>query len=379
MIILITGILLILYCVTAKRFNVWVAMSFVLLIMGFQEGVPGDYMSYKLSYTLGGDLIGASYSTVKAAEFAQIWTTYVLSQYISFHLYVFLTSLVQVLAMGLMIKEFAARRYQYFGVLLIFFTFNIMLIQMKAMRQGYAIDCLLLGYYFLGKRKFLLSLVAVAVGFGFHNSAIVAIPFFLVLWVLLFVRGKEPEHANLPPVVNNVRSGLRAAAWMVVGLLAFYLFKFEVFDSYVNPFLANLDVFEYTGYLDQFEDHREISWWILLYHSVAVFCVTLYAVNEKDLYRKYLALLVIGALFLSVATFGFGSLMRLPAYFLIFCIVVFPNVAAMLRASYGKQMGAAFVVFNLAYVMYTTVRVMVSDDVANGAGFAPYTFSFLDW
>ena len=81
MIILITGILLILYCVTAKRFNVWVAMSFVLLIMGFQEGVPGDYMSYKLSYTLGGDLIGASYSTVKAAEFAQIWTTYVLSQY----------------------------------------------------------------------------------------------------------------------------------------------------------------------------------------------------------------------------------------------------------------------------------------------------------
>lgn len=379
MLILIVGILLILYCVTAKRFNVWVAMSFVLLIMGFQEGLPGDYMGYKETFMTGGAEVGAYDSTVKAGEFAHLWTTQVLSKIMSFHMYVLLTSLIQVLAMGLMIRDYAHKNYQYFGVLLIFFTFNIMFIQMKAMRQGYAVDCMVLAYYLLGRRKHLWSLVFMVLAFGFHNSAIVAIPFYMLLWVLMFSRRKVRGPEESLPVVRKGNAGFKVAAWTVIGLLVFYLFKFAVFDRFINPLLIGLQIFEYGDYLSDFGDEGSIAWWILLYHLVVTYFVALYMVNEQNLFKKYMAFLTLLAMFLFIGTFGFGILMRMQAYFLVYSIVAFPNIAAMLRASYGRKAGLAFVLFNMVYVMYTTVRMMLSNDVSNGTGFAPYTFSFLNW
>ena len=377
MIILLVGIILIIYSIGRKKYSVGVGMLFVLLIMGFQEGILGDYMSYKDTYNSGVVDVGMMGSTAKESEFAYIWTVEHFSKIMNFHWYVLLTSIVQCLAMGLMIKYYADRKYWYFGVLLIFFTFNIMMIQMKAMRQGYAIDMLLMAYFFLGKRRFTWSLVAAVVAFGFHNSSIIAIPFFVVLWVLMFLRRKDKQGAYVPVHVIK-QKGFGTALWVAGGLLAFYLLKFVVFANYINPFLEGLDAFAYSGYLDTMEE-RSVSWWILLYHIVIVFAVTVYYVNEKDLFRKYLALLTILAIFLGIGTFGFGNLMRVPAYFIIFCIVVFPNVAGMLHRSYGKQMALGFVLFNMLYLMYSSVSNMISTDSSSGTGFGAFTFSFLNW
>lgn len=378
MAILVVGILLILYGIIAKKkYSVGVGMMFVLLIMGFQEGIPGDFMEYKDVYKSGSVDVSLVGNTAKEGEFAYIWAMEHISKIMNFHWFVLLTSIVQCMAMGLMIKTFADRKYWYFGVLLIFFTFNIMMIQMKAMRQGYAVDLLLLAYYFLGKRKFIWSLISAALAFGFHNSSIIAIPFFLVLWFILFLRHKD-KLATYVPVTINKQKGIGIALWVTGGLFAFYVLKFVVFANYINPFLAGLNAFEYSGYLDAMEK-RSVAWWILIYHMVIVFAVTLYYVNETDFFRKYMALLTILAMFLGIGTFGFGSLMRFPAYFIIFCIVVFPNLAGMFHRSYGKPMALGFVLFNMLYVMYGSVGNMVSMITDSGTGFGPFTFSFMNW
>jgi hypothetical protein len=102
-------------------------------------------------------------------------------------------------------------------------------------------------------------------------------------------------------------------------------------------------------------------------------------VNERDLFRKYLAIITLIAMFLGIGTFGFGNLMRIPAYFVIFCIVVYPNVTAMLHRSYGKVVAISFMLFNMLYLMYGSVSNMLSMDTSSGNGFGMFTFSFLNW
>lgn len=379
MIIFVVGILLIIYSIESKqRYSVRMGMLFVLLIIGFQEGLQTDYPNYMNTYNSGGAGMDSWSDTTKEGEFSYIWITQLCSRIMSFHMFVFLTSVIQCLAMGLMIKRYAAKQFSQFGVLLVFFTVNIMLIQMTAMRQAYAADCLLLAYYLLGRKKYFLSIIIAVIAYGFHNSTLVVLPFFVVLWVLMYLRRKD-KIDNIGSVVIKKSKGLAMALWVAVGLFGFYLVKYVFFASYINPILEGLEMFSYSGYLDQFEKDAIISWWILLYHAVIVFFVTLYCVNEHDLYRRYLGILVIVSMFLDIGTFGFGNLMRVGMYFVIFSIVVYPNITAMLHFSYGKPAALAFVLFNMAYLMLFSVKNMLSRDYSSATGFYSYTFSFLNW
>lgn len=375
--ILFLGILLILYSLIArKKYSVWVGLFFVLLIMGFQEGIPGDYETYKEAFMHGGAEGGRVGSTVKEGEFAYIWLTQTCSKFMNFHWFVFFMALIQSVAIGLMIKDYAIKNYQFFGVLVVFFTFNIMLIQMKAMRQGYAIELLLLAYYFLSKRKYLLSFFLCILTYGFHNSSIVVMPFFIVLWIVLFLRRKTEMTDYVTPIINK-QKGFKIPLLVTLGLIVFYILKFVVFANYINPILEGLDFFEYAGYLDTIET-RSIALWILFYYSSVVFFVTLYFINEKDYFRKYIAFLTILSIYLMIGVFGFGNLMRINAYLVIFSIVTFPNIAGMLHKSYGRQVALLFILFNIAFLMYTSVGNMVTPDISDdGTGFGTFTFSFL--
>lgn len=376
MLILLVGILLILYSVATKKFNIWVAMLFVLMILGFQENIPGDYMSYKYAYRFGGDT-GGPFNTIKETEYSYLWLVQTLSKYMNFHWFVLLTSVVQCLAIGLMIRKNSVKRYQYFGVLLVFFTLNILLLQMKAMRQGYAVDMMFLAYFLLGKRKYFLSLIPIVIAYGFHNSIMVAIPFYVIIWVLMFLRRKK-EKNEVKIVVANKTKGVMTSAFVTIGLFVFYFIKFAITDRYLAPYLDTLDFFEYSSYMEQFQD-TGIALWILLYYAVCVFCVTLYYVNEQNFFRKSLALVSISTIFILVATFGFGNLMRIGMYFIIFSVVVYPNVADMLHNTYGKKWATYFVIFNMLFVMAFSVRSMISYEVTNGYGYATFAFSFLNW
>lgn len=374
MIILLVGIILILYGLVSKqKYSVGVGMFFVFLIMGFQENCITDYPEYKSEF-----LSGTVGYTVKETEFAFRWLWGISSSIISFHAFVMITSLLQCIAMGYMIKEYAERRFQYFGVLLVFFTFNIMLIQMTAMRQGYAVDVLLFAYLLLGKRKYIGSLITALIAYGFHNSALIALLFFIFIWGLTFLNRKE-KHFQSQPVIVEKEKGMKLSFIVLVVFAFFYLLKYVVFVSYINPILEGLDAFSYSGYFEGFEKDRSIAWWIMLYNAIILFCTTLYYASERNRFKKYLAFLTIVYVFLNVGTFGFGNLMRTTLYFIIFTIVVFPNVSSMLRNTYGKRISNMFVVFNMFYLMFLSVRNMLTMETDNATGFGSYMFSFFDW
>ena len=227
MIILVLGILLLIYGVIAKKYSVLAGMFFVFLIMGFQEGVPGDYQEYQHLFEGGGASAGDI--TVKEGEFSYIWLTQALSGVVSYHFFVFFTSFLQCLVIGFMIKSYSNNSYHYFGVLLVYFCFFIMMIQMKAMRQGYAVDTLLLAYWFLGKRKIVLSIITMIISYGFHNSIIIATPFYVAILLLILLKGKEKavETPLNKKNSNAITMGNMVTASMIaIGIFLFYFIKF---------------------------------------------------------------------------------------------------------------------------------------------------------
>lgn len=362
---------MILYGIQAKKYSVCIGMFFVFLIMGFQENCLTDYLSYKEHYN---DKI-TGYTT-KEGEFAYTWLWMKCSYIIGFHLFVTLTSFIQCLIIMLTIKKYAAIKYQYFGVLIVFFTFNIMLIQMTAMRQGYAVEMLLLAYYLLSKHKYLISLSVAIIAYGFHNSVIVAIPFFIGFWIFLLIRSKD-KAIDTQCLKFDKKKSERFAMWILIVFISFYFLKFVVFASYINPILASIEAFSFSGYLDRLDNDRSIAWWIMLYNTIIIYLTAMYYTIERNIFKKYFAFLTIIYLFLYIATFGFGDLMRINMFFVIFTPIVFPNITSMIRLSYGKKAAIAFVIFNMTYIMYFSVPFMLSFNSDNHTGFGTYMFSFL--
>lgn len=375
MIILIIGILLILYGISAKNYSVAFGMLFVLIIMGLQEGIPGDYMTYKYAFEHGGADPDDIERTAKETEYSMVWLAQTMSRFMNFHWFVFITSLIQCFAMGVMIKDYADKRYWNFGVLLVFFTYNIMLIHMKAMRQGYAVDCLLLAYWLIGKRRFFTSLLMAIIAYGFHNSSIMAMPFFVVLFVMMFVRRKEKVNKCINAVKID-RKAFKYASFVAIGLFIFTILKFTIIDTYVAPLVSTLDFLEYGYYLGDIEN-RGLAWWIVLYSVVITFAAAVYFISEKDIIKKYFAFLTVASGFVYIGFFGMGSLFRLSMYFDIFAIVTLPNIAGMLKNTYGKRIALYFIMFNMTYLMYLSVMHMVSMKVQDGFGYGMFKFSFL--
>ena len=378
MVILVVGVLLILFSLLSRnKYSVWMGILFVLLVMGFQEGVIGDYQNYQYAFIHAGSEVGVV-SYIKEAEYSYLSLIRLLSPIMGFHGFVLVMSIIQCIIIAAFIKKYANKKYQYFGVLIVFFTYNIMLLQMKAMRQGYAVDALLFAYLLLDNKKYLLSVLLVFVAYGFHNSSVYIIPFYVVFLLLQLSHNKEKSHVQKD---GNKSNGYLLATIVTFGLLFFYYLKFYVFQSYVNPLLQGWELLSYEGYLEQMEENNSISWWILFYYLVSTFCVTLYLRRETDFFKKYYSIIVVISNFLAIGLFGYGNLQRIGMYFIIFSIIVFPNVVAFIRENFknGSLLSSIYLIFNLAFLMIFSVFPMLSTDTSDGTGFGTYTFSFLNW
>ena len=203
------------------------------------------------------------------------------------------------------------------------------------------------------------------------------IPFYIVLWIILYLKRKENHEEQTIRV--EIHKGITQAFIVAISLLAFYILKFTVFDLYITPYLLSLETFEYGGFLEEYVVDKKIAWWILLYYTVTVFFLTLYYVNEHNMFKKYISIIAIAGVFLYIGVDGYGNLMRMYMYYVIFSIAVFPNIAAMIRDSYGKEKANAYVLFNMVFLIYISSKAMLSMDFSSGTGYGTYTFSFLNW
>lgn len=380
MVILIVGIILILYgFISKKKYSVWVGMAFVLLIMGFQEGVPGDYYTYWDWYRYGveGGIKGMS---VKENEFSYIWLVNTCSKIMSYHWFVLITSIIQCFIMALMIKRNADERYQYFGVLLTFFTINIMLLQMKAMRQGYAVEMMLLAYLFLSERRFFFSALSIIIAYGLHNSIFVALPFYaFILFTLLKDRKLHKSRSNINSKKNISVDQVAFPVTICLILLAVYFIGNFILVDYITPLLVNFEFFEYQKFTDELSSQNAIALWLIIYYIVSTFAVAYYYTQERDKLRRFFAILVIVGNFITIAVFGYGNIQRIVMYFIPFSIVVLPNVAAVIEDKKGKSLALYYVIFTMAVLVYISTKAMLSFDFSNGTGYGSYIFSFLDW
>lgn len=370
MIIFAVGILLIVYgLLSKKKFSVWIGMAFVLLIMGFQEGVPGDYDEYKYMY----QTFSPANSTIKEMEYSYIWVIQNLPTFMNFHIFVFFSSLLQCLAMGYLIKKYANNRYQFYGILVLFFTFSIMMLQMKAMRQAYAIDTILFALILLDKRKYIFSALMLAIAYGFHNSSLIAIAFYVVLLSLLIFQRNKRKNRSFVERRKNVIAIVATSALFVV-----YVMRFHLLNTYIDSILLGVEVSEgYDFYLMQMDETKFIAWWQMLYYLIATYAVTLYICSERAIFKIFMGITLLVGYYVAVFVTGSGNLQRISAYFIIFSIVVLPNTVEFIHKNYGRHKALAFIVLNMLAIMRVTVPYMFSYDFSNGTGFGTYTFSFL--
>lgn len=177
MIILYTGIILILYSMFSgeltRNYKPIIGFMFTFLIMAFQSNVEGDYMSYMKDFGMG-------YSRTMDTE--PLWVLLQMPFYLlGWQYFIFFMVLFQVWVVYRISKMYASNHYQYLGAILFFFTFGMMLIQMKALRQGLAIEICLLPFImkFDNKNRLLNRILycygPVVIAYFIHNSAIVGL------------------------------------------------------------------------------------------------------------------------------------------------------------------------------------------------------------
>lgn len=362
MIIFVVGVLLMLYgFIKNKTYSVYVGMCFVLLIMGFQEGVQGDFMGYKHSFTYGLD---SSY-TLKETEFSYI-SLVNFFQFTSFHVYVFFHSLAQCLILAYALKTYVTKRFQNFGWLVFFFTTGCMLIQMKAMRQGYAIETVLLAFILLDKNKIILSLVTLVIGWGFHNSAMVFIPLYLIL---LINKLGLLSRINFQTIIHSRLFPMSVA----LGCIVIYILKSTLIDVYILPYLMTLE-FAYEGYAEALVA-TSISWWIICFFSLFAYAIGCYIKEEHDSTKQIIAIGTLIDIYGSIMVWGLGNLQRVFHYYTIYGVLCYPLVADFLRTKYGKNVSIIFMFLYLVFAFMFSSRWLFSsvDDM-----FATYKFSFLE-
>lgn len=370
MTILIIGLLLVAYSfLTKKKYNPYIGFLFPLLIMGFQSGVQGDYQSYMADFSFGG-----AGSTTKVTEFAWLAMNE-LFQPLGFPAMVFFMSLVECSICAYFVKHYVTKDKQWLGAILFFFSVSCMLIQMKAMRQGMAMEFALLSFMFTEKRKFIPAVITASLSFGFHNSAIVI----LCIWVIYFI-SKLGTSYHIPVIskmlhkYENKSIGSWFAIGCVVACFAIYLLKQTIVDVYLMPLAMSNDNFDYSGYLDEMGSNK-LALWLMVSFSIKAYVFALLIAKNKK-YRIF-SFLVLMSIFVNMMFFGFGNLMRIANYYTLFTIAVVPIVCSFMEQNFkkGKTYSMLFLLMYFVIELRTTLPWLLGN---GDDSFETYRFIFFD-
>ena len=369
-IILVTGILLIIVSlITEKKYKPYVGFAFILLIMGFQSGVEGDFMAYGTEF----DTIGRS-QTVDSRTiedepvfpYLMKFFTYVAPYW----LFVLVLSLFQVFVLERLVSRYAKGPYQFIAAILFFFTFNMMLMQMKAMRQGLAIELMVAAFLLMErkrKKKFpwIPALLAVTAFFS-HNSSFVAVPF-----LVMFYFATRRENAFTKMGNGDLFPVLMEALYFFV-----YFIKTTILNDYLISFALLTDEdFRLSGYFseNEMENAFDISWLIVLYDAIIMFLVAWYYRFADSRMRVFCWASMVAAIG-DMLFFGIGSLPRIIMYLVVFNLAVYPAVATQLNRKFGRIWALAFLVLLLGYAVKTSLPWMLGTD---GGRFGTYRFIFM--
>ncbi len=353
----------------------------VFLIMGFQEGVEGDFMTYKEKFGLLARM-GREEATEGAFEFGWLILRRIFG-WGPFWLFVFCISLFQSIVLCKLTKKYCDNRYQYLAAILFFFTFQMMLWQMKALRQGLAIEIMALAFLLIDEKKsFWPPLLCGFIAFTIHNSSLIIDPFLLVYYF---------KKNNKEDVQSRSKNRLLNSRLFPVYTTAFYFFIYAIKISFLQEYLTPLAFLmmdntgsHMAGYLDESNTKEGLfslmdleegtSPLLVAYDAIIVFVVSWYYQIASSKMRVF-ALISIIAAFGDMLFYGLGSLPRLFMYYTVFNIIVYPSVCQQINNKYGNMVAFVFVVLLIAYAWKTSVPWMLATEDGR---FGTYHFMFLE-
>lgn len=416
-IILSVGILLVaLSYVFRDKWPPYWGFLLVLLIMGFQDGVEGDFMVYKDSYEMiESDHIAYSEILVTDSEPVLTYLMTALSYVCPFWLFVLLLSSFQCFVLFKLVERYTPKPYGYLAAILFFFSFNMMLLQMKAMRQGLAVELMVLAFLVAdGRKNRWISPLIVVTAFFTHNSMLVVLPFYLLFAFVtirqqvkkkqliaaygslegysprqieyLARRRKGKEKASTSRGWESVRQWWDKYKGFPVLMLVIYLltyfFKITVLNQYLVPLMMLTEnsgnrLASYASSSNSFESLDtnlfEISPLIVLYDAVIVFMVSDYLRTAGPKMRVFCIISIVAA-FGDMLFYGAGSFARIIMYYVVFNLVVYPAVTLGIARKYGWIWAIVFMVFLLGYAVKTSLPWITSMEEDR---FGTYRFVFL--
>jgi hypothetical protein len=332
--------------------------------MGFQSNVDGDFVNYKESYdnfVFGGHVL-------EKGEYFWLYLNYYCCQIMSWSVFVCLLSAFECWSVYRFVDEFAEGKYKYISAILFFFTFNYMLIQMKAMRQGLSVEFALFAFLFLQKNKtsmkdlIMAVLFSVAAYYTHHTSSIIV----LLVWLGYFFNSS-----------NYVSKVYGNSKWFpfVMASLALILFQLKplFINSYVFPILTIWGGTQYESYAQELIDNSNVTTGLVVFYEVAVIFLLSWYLKFASNKQKYITIVAIIGMFVDIICFGNASVQRLLLYFSIFNLAVYPCMISKVERHFGKPWALAVVVLLIGYAMKTSVFWLMSGDKTM---FGQYRFIF---
>lgn len=365
MIILYTGILLILISLIRNdKISPYVGFAFVFLIMGFQEGVKGDYMGYKEAFE--------RMDISRTSSDEPLWDIITFFFHpLGWRVFVITLTAFQCWVLAKITIRYTSKQYHWLSPILFFFWFGMMLIQMKAMRQGLAIElCLLPMAIDLTnkKRKWPWCFSPWVAAYFIHNSCLIILPI-VALYYMQVTR-------NLLGGKNHSKRG--EFYYPVIVTASFYAL-YVVKTTFLNDYFSQIALLFTDFRLSDYMSMRETEGDIFNVSSLLIFADTVFVFLNTWCYKKVtgtcriLLLMAIISSFLDMLFFGMGSLPRMGYYYLPGMIISLPIVTKKLKLRFGRIFAYAFIVMCIGYTIKTSLPWIQS--VIDG-GFGTYRFFF---
>lgn len=383
-IILATGILLIFTSyLTHNKYSPLIGFAFVFLIMGFQSGVEGDYYSYMDNYHYTqrtGMIDSRTFDTEPILPILML-----LFSWCPWWLFLIFITFFEVFVLVHFVEHYGTKEYKYAAAIIFFFTFNMMLMQMKALRQAFAIELLVLAFLLIDKenkkdksrnlRHFpWVPLFLVVLAYFTHNTSLILLPFIVLFWWAK----RRPEKLDR---LGN--SGI--FPFIILGIYALIVYVKEIFLSdYLMQIALSSELISnnYSGYFDgsnlaeSFVNKTVVTPpYLVGFNGVLVYFVARTYQNSNALIRVFCLMSILAAIG-EVILFNLGSLPRILMYFAIFNLVVYPHVASFIRNRYGRAFAHVFLLLILVVAARISLEWML--DTTAGDRFGTYKFIFMN-
>lgn len=342
MLLVIIGLLYILISfIKRKNYNPYLGWLVVFFVMGLQSNVPGDYDRYEETFIK----IANNFENIHELRVELGWgyLNYIFSRILPFPVFVFIISFFEYIILAMFIKKYAYRKFMFLGGLVFFFWLNLMLFQMKGLRQALSTEICLLALMYVDQRKSKVPIILVILASTIHTSALLMLP--IIVLAIIYTKNKwSLLKARTPKIIFP-------AILLSLYLLIFFFKK--VFIEYIQPKLLLFDLMGYEGYFGEL-DAIDYNILITIYGAIVVFAVS-YVMQSECGFRKYLSILFIISAFWEMFSFGAGNMFRFSLYYSITSIVVLPNVSSYLHFNKHRILAWLFALLVLSYTFRTFI------------------------